>query len=87
MGLVDDDGVAPVRQGLNLVLNEAELVDGRDDDGGSALQGFGELVGVLVDALDDARLVLELVDGLLELLVEHLAVGQDHYGVVDLPVA
>ena len=86
VGLVDDDGVAPVRQMLDLVLDEAELVDGGDDDGHPGGQGGGELGGVGVDLLHHPGLVLELVDGVLQLLVEDLAVGQHHHGVVDLAV-
>jgi len=86
VGLVDDEGVTAVGQRLDLVLDEAELVDGRDDDGGSALERRGELVGAFVDALDHAGLVLELVNRVLQLLVENRSVGQDHDRVVDLLV-
>ena len=50
------------------------------------LERLGELLRVLVDLLDDALLVLELVDGVLQLLVEHAAVGDDDDGVEDLLV-
>ncbi len=86
MGLIDDDGVAPVRQGLHLVLNEAELVDGGDNDRHPGGQGPGELGGVGVDLLNDTALVLELIDGVLQLLIEHLAVGQHHDRVIDLAI-
>ena len=41
-------------------------------------QGLGQLLGVLVDLLDDTVGVLELVDRLLQLPVEHQPVGDDH---------
>ena len=42
---------------------------------------------VLVDRLDDALRVLDLVDRVLELLVEHAPVGDDDDAVEDLLVA
>jgi hypothetical protein len=53
---------------------------------GTPAVSAGELGGVGVDLLHDAGLVLELIDRVLELAVEHGAVGQHHHGVVDLPV-
>ena len=43
--------------------------------------------GILVDLLDDALLVVELVDRVLELPVEHQPVGDDDDGIEDLLVA
>ena len=52
--------------------------------GVAGLERLGELAGVLVDPLHDALLVLELVDRVLELLVEHPPVGDDDDRVEDL---
>ena len=48
---------------------------------------LGELLGVLVDLLHHAGLVLELVNRRLQLLVQHAPVGHDDDGVEHLPVA
>ena len=66
--------------------DEGELLDGGDDDRRALGQGTGELLGVLVDLLDHAGLVLELVDGRLQLLIEHAPVGDDDDRVKDLLV-
>jgi len=84
--LVDDHRVAALRQLADLLGDEGELLQRRDDDRRAGLERLGELGGALVDALNDALLVLELVDGVLQLLVEHAAVGDDDDGVEDLDV-
>lgn len=43
----------------------------------AGLQGGGQLGAILLYLLHHALLVLELKDGILELLVEHAAVGDD----------
>ena len=87
MGLVDDDGVAAVGQLPDLVEDEGELLQRRDDDAGLLpRQGLGQLGRVLVDLHHDATGVLELVDGLLKLAVEDDAVGDDDDLVEDLGV-
>jgi hypothetical protein len=81
--LVDDHGVAARRQLLDVLHHVRELLDGGDDDAGPLpRQRLGELLGVLVDLLDDAVRVLELVDRLLQLPVEHEPVG-DHDDLVE----
>jgi hypothetical protein len=47
-------------------------------------QGFRELPGILVYRFDHALCVLDLVDGILQLLIEHAAVGDDDNAVKDL---
>ena len=70
-----------------LLGHEGKLLQRGDDDRDGALQRLRELTRVLVDLLHHPTLVLELVDGVLELLVEHDAVGHndnavEHAGVV-----
>ena len=55
-------------------------MQGSDDNGPTPGEGGGELVRVSVDALDHPGLVLELVDGVLELLVQHEPISH-HYRV------
>ena len=64
-------------QRADRLADEGKFLDRRDDDRRPAGQRLGELLRVLVDLLDHAGLVLELVDGVLQLLVEHAAVGDD----------
>ena len=81
--LVDDHGVPALRQRLDLVGDERELLQRRDDDPGLLTgEGVGELLAVLVDPHHDAVGVLELVDRVLQLPVEHPAVG-DHHDLVE----
>jgi hypothetical protein len=66
VGLVDDHGVAAVREVGPALQNHGELLEGGDDDAGLLPgQGVGQLLGVLVDLLDHPVGVLELVDGVL----------------------
>ena len=64
-------------------VDEGELLERGDDDRRARRQRLRELLAVLVDLLDHALLVLELVDGVLELLVEHAPVGDHDDGVED----
>ena len=87
MGLVDDDGEPlaghltrlPFGGGLLREFDDdGELLQRRDDDArGVAFERALELRGVLVDAHDGAGRVFEPGDGLLQLTVEHRAVGDD----------
>jgi hypothetical protein len=87
VGLIDDDGVPPVGQPDPLLHDDRELLQRGDDDPRlRAGQRLGELHGVVVDLLDDAVRVVELVDGVLELPVQHPAVGDDHDLVEHGPV-
>ena len=95
VGLVDDDGAAPggeraraalaalLGQLQQLARDERELLQRRDDDRHGVLERLGELPRALVDPLHDAALVLELVDRVLKLLVEHHAVGHHDHAVED----
>jgi hypothetical protein len=66
MSLVDDHGVPPVRQALDLVEDERELLQSGDDYPGLlAGKCVGQLLGGFVDPLDDSVGVLELLDRLL----------------------
>src|SRR5262245_6742862 len=60
------------------VRDEGKFLDRRDDNGRSVRQRTGKLLGVIVDLLDYPGFVLELVDRVLQLLVEHEPVGDDN---------
>ena len=88
-------GVAPSRSPAEgsflrhleqLAGNERELLQGGDDDGNSALQGFCQLARALVHLLHHAMLVLELIDGVLQLLIQHDAVRHDDHAIEDTGV-
>ena len=82
MCLVDDDGEA-LALALDLLIDHGELLQGRDDETGAAVDGVQQ-VGrglVLADGHDRAYGVVEARDGLLQLAVEHSAVGDDDHGV------
>ena len=93
--LVDDDGATTGGERPGAVCppflghpeqvpgDERELLQGGDDDRHRALERLGELARVLVDALHDTALVLELVDRVLELLIEHDAVREHDHTVED----
>ena len=63
--------------------DDGELLERGDDDRRAAHQRGAELGRVLVDLLHYPELVLELVDGVLELLVEDAPVGDHHHRVED----
>ena len=83
---VHDDGVVAVGEVAHFLGDERELLECGDDDRGAARQGVGQLLRVLLDADHDSGRVLELVDGVLELLVENQPVGDDDDGLEDLRV-
>ncbi len=88
VGLVDDHGVAPGGQRLDVVEHPRELLQRGDDHPGLlAGQRRRQLGRRLVDALHHAVGVLELVDRVLQLAVEHHPVGDDHHLVEHLDVA
>ena len=66
-----------------LARDERELLQRRDDDRHRILERLGELPRAFVDPLHDTALVLELVDRVLKLLVEHHAVGHHDHAVED----
>ena len=77
MRLVYDDGKStiPVRA-PNVVENEGEFLDGRDDDLLSAFDEPAEVAGMLgvADSRTDLR---ELLDGVPTLLIEDVSVRHD----------
>ncbi len=81
MGLVDDHRVRALGKLAYLLGHKRELLQRRDDDGGAAFQRRRELAGILIDRLNDACLVLKLVNGVLKLFVKHPAVGDDDHAV------
>ena len=98
MCLVDDDGAAAgwqragalfaafFRHLEQLAGHERKLLQRGDDDGNPALQRFGQLTRALVHLPHHAMLVLELIDGVLQLLVEHDAVRHHDHAVEDAGV-
>ena len=83
MRLVDDDGeVAVPVLAADLVEDERELLDRRDDDLLAALDELAQVAGVL--GMADGRADLgELLDGVVDLLVEDAPVGHDDDRVED----
>ena len=93
VGLVDDHRVfargqmalaafsALLAQLGQLPGHERELLQRGDDDRHAGFQRLGELAGILVDLLHHALTVVELVDGILQLTIQHHAVGDDHHAV------
>ena len=93
--LVDDDGASSGGKGSGAVRStvlghleqlpgdEREFLQGSDDDRHRALERFGKLPRGPVNALYDPALVLELVDRVLELLIEHNAVRDHDHAVED----
>ena len=86
MGLVDDYGEVAVSEfpvGQDLLHRVRESLDGHHDDGGATFQSFGKFLGLadaavlLPDGRDQILLMIDLLDCVLELLVEHRAIG-DH---------
>ena len=61
--------------------DDGELLQGGDDDGFARLQGIAQLARVLVDLLDHAFGLLELLDRVLQLPVEYAPVGDHHDGI------
>ena len=80
MCFVYDYGEVPVFA-FDLFVDDGEFLEGGDDDGDPCIDGVFELGGVFVDFYDDARDVVELVDGVLELGVENFSVGYDDDGL------
>jgi len=81
VGFVDDDGEAPVGHGADVFVDHRELLEGGDDDLLAVVDGLGELAGAFGDVFDEAAFLFEVLDRLLELAVEDLAVGDDDDGV------
>ena len=92
MRLVGDDGKRTRRQrhlAADGLQHKGEGLDGDDDDWPPLDQRLDQLVrldALVADLVDDAVLVLELEDGVLQLLVEHGAVGDDDDAVKNIVV-
>src|ERR1700730_10440673 len=83
MRFIDDDGVLACGQDPDLFRNEREFLKGRDDNWGRVLEGLRKLVRVLIDLDHDSLLVLELINCVLELLIEHAAISNDDDRIKD----
>ena len=66
--------------------NEWEFLQRGDDDGRAARQRLGQLARVFVNLLHHALLVLKLVNGVLQLRVQHLPIGHHNHRVKHLVV-
>ena len=73
------------RQLEQLAGDKGEFLKRSDDDGHTAFQRGSKLLGILVNSLHHTLAVVELVNGVLQLLVEHQAVG-DHDHAVEYPL-
>ena len=78
MSLVDDDCVLALWQVTNFVSHKRKFLKCSYDDRDGILKRLRQLPGVLIDLLNDARFVLELIDGVLKLLVQDKPVGYDN---------
>ena len=85
MGLVHNNR-KPLIAGAHFFADNRELLEGSDDDTRPGLNGLPELLGVLVDLLHHARHMIELIDGVLQLTIQHPAVGNDDDRLEDLLV-
>ncbi len=85
--LIDHNRVVARGELADLVDHERKLLQRRDDDARPlAFQCCDELIGVLVDLHHHAARMLELEDRVLQLAVEHDAVGDDDHLVEHLAV-
>ena len=82
MGLVDDDG-EPLALVLHLVVYDGELLQGRDHEAGSVVQGVAQIRRglVLTYRHHAAYGMVETRDRVLQLAVEDATVGDDDHRV------
>ncbi|MNJ49995.1 hypothetical protein D3C77_452540 [compost metagenome] len=66
--------------------NEGELLNGGDDDWHPISQRLRQLLGVFVNLLHHPQLVLELENGVLQLLVKHTPIRDHHHRMKNLLV-
>ena len=85
MGLVHNDR-KPLIAGAHFFVDDRELLQGSDDDARPGLDGLPELLGVFVDLLHHTRHMVKLIDGVLQLTVQHPAVGDNDDRLEDLLV-
>ena len=85
MGLVHNNR-KPLISGAHFLIDDRELLEGSNNDARPGLDGLPELLGVLVDFLHYARHMVKLIDGVLQLAVQHPAVGDDNDRLEDLLV-
>jgi hypothetical protein len=92
MRLVDNDGKATSRgidfdcvsllgHGVDGLTNERKFLNGRNYDRYAASQRPSQLLGIVVNFLNDALLVLKLIDCVLKLLVEHQTICNDNNAI------
>ena len=84
MRLIDNDRISALGQVADLLRHKGELLERGDDDGHARTEGLRQLRGVDVDLLHYALFMLELVDGVLQLLVQDHPVGHHDDRVEDL---
>ena len=66
--------------------HEGKLLQRRNHDLSAVDQGFRELSAVAIDRLDNTLSMLDLIDGVLKLAVEHPPVGDHHNAVEELAI-
>ena len=88
MRLVHDDREVLLPALVHLLEDDWELLEGGDDDAEAVVDGVPQVLGglLVVDEPDQPLLVLEAVDGGLQLCVKHPAVGHHDDGAEDRAV-
>ena len=86
MGFVHNDCKSLIAR-AHFFVDNRKLLKGGDDNTRPGFDGLPELLGVLVDLLHHARHMVKLIDGVLQLAVQHPAVGDDDNGLEDFLIA
>ena len=74
----------PLVAGANFFINNRELLKSGNDDACPCLDSLSELLGVLVNLLHHTCYMVKLIDGVLQLAVQHPTVGDDDDRLKDL---
>jgi hypothetical protein len=83
VGLINNHGIAAVRQVFGCIQDKGKFLQGGDDQRNAALQGLGKLGTALVDPLHHPGFMLKLIDRALQLLIKHPAVSNNNHRVKD----
>ena len=81
MGLVYDNRKVPSCYFIHFLIDDRELLQGGDDNAHTAVDGVPQVLGGLIfpDGLNGAEGVVKAGNGLLQLRIQHGAVGNDHH--------
>src|SRR4051812_21092985 len=83
---IDIDRLTLLRQSVDGLRDEGKLLDGRNDDGDAVSERLCKLLCIVIDLLDHAFLVFELINRLLQLLIEDQAICDNDDRVEDFLV-